>query len=335
MITENFQLGSLLLRFRAVVALLLLAAIFAILSPEFLTAGNLTILIKHVAINAVLAVGMTFVILTGGIDLSVGSIAGVTGIVAGLLISSGLVIEPLGVVVFFEAWMVVVIALMVATAFGALNGVLVAKFKVPPFVATLGSLYVARGAALLLSNGATFPNLGGKAELGNQGFLSLGGGSLLGLPAPIWIMVGLVLIAWLVAEKTPFGRRVYAVGSNERAARLSGVRVGNIQFAVYAISGACAGLVGLIIASQLGAAHPATGETFELNAIAAVVLGGASLMGGRGRIIGTLIGAMVIGVLANGLVLLGVSEFWQMVIKGSVIVAAVIVDQTSSGRIKT
>tara|TARA_R110001599_G_scaffold323327_2_gene534746 strand:+ start:12470 stop:13477 length:1008 start_codon:yes stop_codon:yes gene_type:complete len=334
-ITENFQLGSLLLRFRAVVALLLLAAIFAILSPEFLTAGNLTILIKHVAINAVLAVGMTFVILTGGIDLSVGSIAGVTGIVAGLLISSGLVIEPLGVVVFFEAWMVVVIALMVATAFGALNGVLVAKFKVPPFVATLGSLYVARGAALLLSNGATFPNLGGKAELGNQGFLSLGGGSLLGLPAPIWIMVGLVLIAWLVAEKTPFGRRVYAVGSNERAARLSGVRVGNIQFAVYAISGACAGLVGLIIASQLGAAHPATGETFELNAIAAVVLGGASLMGGRGRIIGTLIGAMVIGVLANGLVLLGVSEFWQMVIKGSVIVAAVIVDQTSSGRIKT
>ena len=250
--TENFQLGSLLLRFRAVVALLLLAAIFAILSPEFLTAGNLMILVKHVAINAVLAVGMTFVILTGGIDLSVGSIAGVTGIVAGLLISSGLVIEPLGVVVFFEAWMVVVIALMVATAFGALNGVLVAKFKVPPFVATLGSLYVARGAALLLSNGATFPNLGGKAELGNQGFLSLGGGSLLGLPAPIWIMVGLVLIAWLVAEKTPFGRRVYAVGSNERAARLSGVRVGNIQFAVYAISGACAGLVGLIIASSSG-----------------------------------------------------------------------------------
>ena len=197
----GFNVGAFLLRFRAVVALFILGTVFAILSPEFLTTGNLTILVKHVAINAILAIGMTFVILTGGIDLSVGSIAGVTGIVAGLLLSHGLVIDPLGIVVFFEAWMAVAIALGVACLFGALNGLLVSRFSVPPFVATLGTLYVARGAALLVSAGATFPNLGGKSELGNQGFLVLGGGSLLGLPAPIWIMMGLALIAWLISEK--------------------------------------------------------------------------------------------------------------------------------------
>lgn len=330
MTSQMNALMNILVRFRAVVALIALVAIFASLSPQFFTAGNLTILVKHVAINAILAVGMTFVILAGGIDLSVGSIAGVTGMIAGALLSNGLVLEPLGVTVFFSAWMVVLIAIAAGVGFGGVNGVLVARFGVPPFIATLGGLYVARGAALLISGGATFPRLGGIEELGNQGFLSLGGGQFLGLPMPIWLMAVLIIGAWFVAERTTFGRRVYAVGGNERAAQLAGVRVRSVKFTTYLISGGCAALVGLIIASQLAAAHPATGETFELNAIAAVVLGGASLMGGRGRIVGTLIGAMVIGVLANGLVLLGVSEFWQMVIKGAVIVGAVIVDQAST-----
>lgn len=327
--TDTHPALALLIRFRAVVALVLLAAVFAVLSPEFISTGNLTILLKHVAINAILAIGMTFVILAGGIDLSVGSIAGLTGMIAGLLLTKGLVLPAFGVAIFFSAWIVVAIALIAAMAVGGLNGFLVCRFNVPPFIATLGVLYVARGSGLLLSNGSTFPDLGGRPELHNQGFLGLGSSDVIGLPMPIWIMAALAAVAIFVASRTRFGRRVYAIGGNERAARLAGVQVKSVKFATYVISGLCAGLVGLIIASQLAAAHPATGETFELNAIAAVVLGGTSLMGGRGTIVGTLIGAMVIGVLANGLVLLGVSEFWQMVIKGAVIVGAVIVDQIS------
>lgn len=327
MIAKSTALDA-LIRMRAVVALVLVSATFAFLSPEFLTTGNLTILLKHVAINAVLAIGMTFVILAGGIDLSVGSIAGLTGMVAGYLLTQGLVIEPLGISVFFSSWLVVVIAVCAGVAFGALNGVLVAGLKVPPFIATLGVLYVARGVALLMSGGATYPGLGGQADLKNQGFLVIGG-QFMGLPAPIWIMAALALAAMVLIGGTRLGRYIYAVGGNERAARLAGVRVGSVKFATYLVSGFCAAVVGLIISSQLNAAHPATGETFELNAIAAVVLGGASLMGGRGSIFGTLIGAMVIGVLANGLVLLGVSEFWQMIIKGGVIVGAVIIDQAT------
>lgn len=318
---------AVLFRLRALIVLILLTITFSIMSPAFFTAGNLTILVKHVAINAILAVGMTFVILSGGIDLSVGSVAGLAGMVAGGLIHHGLVLHSLGIVVYFHTWLVIAIALLMGALVGAVNGAVIALLRVAPFIASLGSLYVARGAALLLSNGATFPNLAGKPELGNTGFLSLGASSIAGIPAPIWLMLAFGAAGAVLALKTPFGRQVYAVGGNERASELSGVRVKRIKLGVYVISGFCAAMVGLIIASQLAAAHPATGETFELNAIAAVVLGGTSLMGGRGGIGGTLIGAFVIGVLADGLVLLGVSEFWQIVIKGLVIVLAVILDQ--------
>jgi erythritol transport system permease protein len=324
---RSVSAASQLFRLRALIVLFALVGAFSLMSPAFLTAGNLTILVKHVAINAILAVGMTFVILSGGIDLSVGSVAGLAGIIAGGLISNGLILRTFGVVIYFHTWLVVALALLAGALVGAVNGALVSRLRVPPFIATLGSLYVARGAALLISSGATFPNLNGKPELGNTGFPSLGAGALLGLPVPIWLMIGFAAAGAFVATRTPFGRRVYAVGGSERAAELSGVRVRRIQFSVYVISGVCAAVVGLIIAAQLGAAHPATGETFELNAIAAVVLGGTSLMGGRGSVGGTIIGAFVIGVLADGLILMGVSEFWQIVIKGLVIVLAVILDQ--------
>jgi erythritol transport system permease protein len=316
-----------LLRLRALIALALLVVVFSLLSPEFLTTNNLSILVKHVAINAILAIGMTFVILSGGIDLSVGSIAGFCGIVAGMLLSRGLVLPAFGIVIYFHTWLVIVLALVAGMTIGAVNGWLVARLRVAPFIATLGSLYVARGAALLASDGATFANLHGSPDLGNTGFTQLGTAGVLGLPIAVWAMALLAAVAMFAARYTPFGRQVYAVGGNERAALLAGVRVRRVKLRVYVISGFCAGLVGLIIAAQLGAAHPATGQTFELNAIAAVVLGGTSLMGGRGTITGTLIGAFVIGVLADGLVLLGVSEFWQMVIKGLVIILAVILDQ--------
>jgi erythritol transport system permease protein len=321
------RLLGLVLRMRAFIALGVVTLVFSLLSPEFLTTGNLSILVKHVAINAILAIGMTFVIISGGIDLSVGSIVGFSGMVAGLLLSRGLVLAPFDTVIYPHVWFVVVLSLLAGMAIGAINGWIVSRLGVAPFIATLGSMYVARGAALLMSDGATFPNLAGNVSLGNTGFPWIGTANLGGVPVSVVIMAVLACAAIFLAARTPFGRHVYAVGGNERAATLSGVRVAQVRLRVYVMSGFCAALVGLIIAAQLGAAHPATGSTFELNAIAAVVLGGTSLMGGRGTVGGTLIGAFVIGVLADGLVLLGVSEFWQMVVKGLVIVLAVILDQ--------
>ncbi len=311
----------LLLKLRALVVLVVLLILFAVLTPTFLTTNNLSILAKHVSINALLAVGMTFVVLTAGIDLSVGSIAGLAGMVAGGLLTVGIGghVAPV--------WLAVLAALLVSAIVGLLNGVMVTRLGVAPFIATLGTLYIARGAALLLSNGRTFPDLAGTVTHGNTGFTAIGQSFLLGIPTPVWMMVVVTAVTAVVATRTPVGRHVYAVGGNERAARLSGIRVERVVVWTYVFSALCAGLVGMIIASQLEAAHPATGESFELNAIAAVVLGGTSLMGGRGSIGGSLIGAFVIGVLADGLVMMGVSEFWQMVIKGLVIVLAVTVDQ--------
>jgi erythritol transport system permease protein len=316
------------LRARAFFVLITLLVLFSALAPSFLTTNNFAILSKHVAISAILAIGMTFVVLTGGIDLSVGSLAGLGGMVAGYMLTQGILIA--GVVHYPPVTLAILSALAVCLIVGLLNGWLVAKAGVAPFIATLGTLYIARGAALLMSNGKTFPNLAGQAVRGNTGFPHLGQASIVGVPLPVWIMLAFFALSWFVALKTPLGRHIYAVGGNERAARLAGIRVPGVKIFTYLVSSLGAAFVGLIIASQLEAAHPATGESFELNAIAAVVLGGTSLMGGRGSIPGSLIGACVIGVLTDGLVMLGVSEFWQMVIKGLVIVLAVAVDQLQS-----
>lgn len=319
-----------LLRGRAFIALILVFIVFSAMSPQFLSTGNLVIMSKHVAINALLAIGMTFVILTGGIDLSVGSIVGMTAMIAGGLINEGIILPQLGVIVYPHTWMIIIISLIVGTLMGAISGIVITRFNVAPFIATLGMLYVARGIAGLRNNGYTFPNLIGRPEFGNTGFPILGAGNFLGINYSIWLMIALTIIAYIITTRLPFGRHVYAVGGNERAAELSGVRVSRNKVLVYSISGFCSALVGLIIASQLVAAHPATGESFELNAIAAVVLGGTSLAGGRGSMGGTLIGAFVIGVLGDGLVMMGVSSFWQKVIKGAVIVLAVIIDQVQA-----
>jgi ribose/xylose/arabinose/galactoside ABC-type transport system permease subunit len=319
-----------LLRGRAFIALILVLVVFASLTPQFLTTGNIVIMSKHVAINALLAIGMTFVILTGGIDLSVGSIVGMVAMIAGGLINEGINLPQLGVIIYPHTWMIVLISLALGTLMGAISGYIITRFNVAPFIATLGMLYVARGIAGLRNNGYTFPNLIGRPEYGNTGFEILGAGEFLGVNYSIWLMGILTLVAYIVTTRLPFGRHVYAIGGNERAAELSGVRISRSKVIVYSISGFCSALVGLIIASQLVAAHPATGESFELNAIAAVVLGGTSLAGGRGSMGGTLIGAFVIGVLGDGLVMMGVSSFWQKVIKGAVIVLAVIIDQVQA-----
>jgi erythritol transport system permease protein len=319
---SRFTLRGLLIQLRAFIALILLMVFFAVISEPFTKESNQIILAKQVAINAILGLGMTFVILTGGIDLSVGAIVGLTGMIAG-----GLINEGLNRVVYFNVWIVGFLAILVGMFVGLINGILITRFNVAPFIATLGTLYMARGFALLRNDGATFPNLIGKPELHNTGFERLGANDLLGLPYSIWIMIGLALIAIFITLKTPFGRQVFAIGGNKRAAELSGVRVKSITMLTYVISGFCAAIVGLIVTSQLVASHPATGETWELNAIAAVVLGGTSLAGGRGTILGTIVGAFVIGVLRNGMILEGLSSFWQMVITGFVIILAVIIDQ--------
>ena len=319
-----------LLRGRAFIALILVVIVFTSLSPQFLSTGNIVIMSKHVAINALLAIGMTFVILTGGIDLSVGAIVGLTAMIAGGLIDEGLIIPQLGVIAYPHTWLIVIISLAAGTLMGTISGLIITRFNVAPFIATMGMLYVARGFAGLRNNGYTFANIVGRPEYGNTGFQILGAGEFLGINYSIWIMVAFALIAYIVTTRLSFGRHVYAIGGNERAAELSGVLINKTKVIVYSISGFCSAVVGLIISSQLVAAHPATGESFELTAIAAVVLGGTSLDGGRGSIGGTLIGAFVIGVLADGLVMMGVSSFWQKVIKGAVIVLAVIIDQVQA-----
>ena len=315
-----------LMKLRTFIALFAVLIFFSFAAPNFLSQANLILMSKHVALNAFLAMGMTFVIVTGGIDLSVGSIVGLCGMVAGGLVLNGLDL-PGGYTVFFNVFEVMAITLGVGTAIGAVNGLLITRLNVAPFIATLGTLYVARGLALLSSDGRTFPNLVGKPEFGTTGYDILGTGRLLGLPLSIWILVVVALAAAYLARFTPLGRHIFAVGGNERAAGLSGIRVSRVKMFVYMFSGFCAAIVGLVISSELMASHPATGESFELNAIAAAVLGGTSMSGGRGTISGTIIGAFVIGILSDGLVMMGVSSFWQMVIKGLVIVVAVVVDQ--------
>ncbi|MBB2971721.1 ABC transporter permease [Mesorhizobium sp. RMAD-H1] len=324
--TNSASMLMMLLHLRTFIALFAVIIFFSFAAPNFLSTANLVIMSKHVALNAFLAIGMTFVIITGGIDLSVGSIVGLSGMVAGGLILNGLDLG-IGYTVYFNVIEIILITLALGILIGAVNGLLITRLNVAPFIATLGTLYVARGLALLSSDGRTFPNLVGNPELGTTGFPILGSGTLLGMPISIWLLIVVGLGAAYLAQRTPLGRQIYAVGGNERAAALSGVRVNRVKMFVYMFSGFCAAIVGLIISSELVAAHPATGETFELNAIAAAVLGGTSMSGGRGRIGGTIVGAFVIGILSDGLVMMGVSSFWQIVIKGLVIIAAVVVDQ--------
>jgi erythritol transport system permease protein len=320
-------MASFLLRFRAFIALIVIMALFTFLSPSFLTSSNIVTVLVQSSINGLLAIGMTFVIVSGGIDLSVGSIAGLAGMIVGALIDAGIPLPFLGVIVYPHAWAVILLGIGAGALIGAVNGWVITRLKVAPFIATLGMLYVARGVALLSNNGSTFPFLDGKADLGNGGFPWLGGGLALGIPVPIWLLALVGLAGGFIANRTVFGRHVYAVGGNERAAALSGARVAATRLYVYVISGALAALAGIVVAAQLDAAEPAAGTGYELNAIAAAVLGGTSLMGGKGTISGSIVGALVIAVLVDGLVLLGVSDFWQMIITGFVIVIAVAIDQ--------
>ena len=288
--------------------LLLLIVLMAVLAPNFLTVDNALNVARAVSINAILAAGLTLIILTGGIDLSVGSIVAVSGVGAVLLWSGGTP-TPLAVLG----------GVAIGALAGMVNGALVAWLALPAFIVTLGSLTALRGLAYSMLNGQPLV----ASELGYRG---LGNGSVAGIPQPVVIMVVVYAVAWFLLERTRFGRHVYAVGGNMEAARLAGINVKRVLLTVYMLGGAAAGVAGVIFSARVLSAQPTAGTGYELDAIAAVVLGGTALAGGRGRILGTLVGAVIIGVLSNGLVLMNVPFFYQLIIKGLVIIIAIALD---------
>ncbi|NTF09485.1 ABC transporter permease [Agrobacterium rubi] len=328
---RKINIVHLLLEGRAFFALIVIIAVFSFLSPYYFSVNNFLTMASHVAIFGILAIGMLLVILNGGIDLSVGSTLGLAGCIAGYLMQ-GVMLPQFGVILYLPVWAVVVVTCAVGALVGAVNGVLIAYLRVPAFVASLGVLYVARGIALLMTNGLTYNNLGGRPELGNTGFDWLGFNRLAGIPIGVIVLAVLAIFCGIVLSRTAFGRWLYASGGNERAAELSGVPVVRVKVLVYVLSGVCAAIAGLVLSSQLTSAGPTAGTTYELTAIAAVVIGGAALTGGRGTIRGTMLGAFVIGFLSDGLVIIGVSAYWQTVFTGAVIVLAVLMNSIQYGR---
>ena len=296
------------------IGLLVLMMFFWILSPHFLTVPNLLNVAQQTSINAIIAVGLTFVIITAGIDLSVGSIMAFSGVVLASILGTGLPI-PLAISA----------GLLIGLACGSINGILIAYGKLPPFIATLGMMSVARGGALMYTNGRPISGF-------SNDFRFLANGEIFSIPISIIIMVLVYLIAHFILTKTKLGRYVYAIGGNEEAAWLSGINVKFYKIIVYGICGMLSGLAAVILTARLNSAQPIAGIMYELDAIAATVIGGTSLVGGEGRVFGTLIGALIMGVLRNGLNLLGVSSFLQQTIIGSVIIIAVLVDMTLKRR---
>ncbi|WP_413366129.1 ribose ABC transporter permease [Lysinibacillus sp. 3P01SB] len=293
------------------IGLFLLVIVITLLNPSFLSVNNLLNVLRQVSISALIAFGMTFVILTGGIDLSVGSTLALTGAAAASLLASGT--DP---IIAMGA------ALILGLLLGAVNGVIITKGKVAPFIATLATMTIYRGLTLVYTEGRPVSGLGDSAA-----FQMFGKGYFFGIPVPVITMIITFVVLYFILHKTTFGRRVYAVGGNEEASKLSGISPDRVKIAVYAITGLLAAMSALILTSRLNSAQPTAGESYELDAIAAVVLGGTSLTGGKGWIFGTLVGALIIGVLNNGMNLIGVSSFFQQVVKGVVILLAVLIDR--------
>ncbi len=288
-------------KYKSLIGLVLLCVVITFVSPAFMTLSNITNVFTQVSTNAIIAVGMTFVILTGGIDLSVGSTVAISGAFAASIIKST-----------NNVFLAVLAAGIVGIVIGLINGLLISKGKLQAFIATLATMTIFRGATLVFTNGTPISKL-------PENFVNIGNGKLGFIPIPVIITVIVLVIAIYVLTQTRFGRYLYALGGNEDSARLSGINTTKIKTLVYVISGFASSIAGVIIASRIGSASPNAGTGFELDAIAAVVIGGTSLAGGEGRITGTLIGALIIGVLNNGLNLMNVSPFYQSIVKGLVI----------------
>lgn len=312
---KNIDLKEFLIKYKSLVGLLVLITIVTILSPSFLSTKNIFNILRQTSVNGIIAAGMTFVILTGGIDLSVGSILAISGAVCASLLASGQNII-----------IAVLAALIIGAMVGFLNGFIITKGKLQPFIATLATMTILRGLTLVYTDGK--PITLGSGDLAIK-FGQIGGGKIFGIPTPALIMILVFTICTFVLKNTQMGRYTYALGSNEEATKLSWLNTDKIKIAVYTISGILASVAGIIITSRLFSAQPTAGDGYELDAIAAVVLGGTSLTGGKGKITGTIIGALIIGVLSNALNILDVSSYYQMMVKGAVILVAVLLDRKS------
>ncbi|MBE2893760.1 ribose ABC transporter permease [Spirabiliibacterium falconis] len=309
---KSFHLGTFLLEQRSIIALLLLIAIVSTLNPHFFSVDNLMNILRQTSVNAIIAVGMTFVILIAGIDLSVGSVLALTGAFAASMIS-----------VDMSVFIVIPLVLLSGLLLGGISGLIVAKGNVQAFIATLVTMTLLRGVTMVYTDGRPISTgFSDNAELFNW----IGSGYFIGIPVPIWIMAFVFLIAWYILQHTRMGRYIYALGGNEAATRLSGINVTRIKLFVFSVCGLLSALAGLIVTSRLSSAQPTAGVSYELDAIAAVVVGGTSLMGGKGRVMGTLIGALIIGFLNNALNILDISSYYQMIAKALVILAAVLAD---------
>ncbi|CAG7912976.1 MULTISPECIES: ABC transporter permease [Mammaliicoccus] len=293
------------------IGLILLIVVISIMNSAFLDLSNLLNLLRQVSINGLIAFGMTFVILTGGIDLSVGSILALSSAFTAILITSGL--DPI---------VALIVGVIGGFLLGVFNGVLVTFGSMAPFIATLATMTIFRGLTLVVTDGNPITNLGDSYM-----FQLFGKGYFFGIPVPAVTMIIVFIILAIILQKTTFGRHTYAIGGNEVASKISGIKVNRVKILIYGISGLMSALAGAILTSRLNSAQPTAGTSYELDAIAAVVLGGTSLTGGKGRIVGTFIGVLIIGVLNNGLNLLGVSSFYQQVVKGIVILIAVLIDR--------
>lgn len=287
----------------------LLFVVMSVLSDNFLTAYNLINVARQITMVAILGIGMTFVILSGGIDLSVGSIVALVGCLTAGFMASGLPVPA-----------AIIAGILIGTVLGLMNGLVTTYGKIPSFIVTLGMMTVARGLSLVYTDGYPITNL-------PESFTFIGRGYIGPIPVPVIVMVLCFLVGYVVLRYLRFGRDVYALGGNEEAARLSGINTNYTKVGVFVISGLTAAIAGIILASRLNSGQPSAGISMELDAIAAVVIGGTSFSGGKGGILGTLVGAMIMGVISNGLNLLGVSSYWQMITIGLIIVAAVWIDQ--------
>jgi ribose/xylose/arabinose/galactoside ABC-type transport system permease subunit len=308
--------NNIISKYGVYIFLFLLIVILSLMTDSFLSTRNIINVLRQISINAVLAFGMTFVIISGGIDLSVASTVALSGVLATSFAHPG----------DYPLFIPILIALAIGSLVGLVNGGIISRTGIPPFIVTLGLMQVARGFAFIYTKGTSVINL-------SESYKFIGQGSLFGVPFPIFILVIVFIICYFVLHKTKFGRHVYAVGGNSLAAKVSGVSITKIRTLVYMISGLLAGLVGLVLTSRTNSGNPNAAFTYELDAIAAVVIGGTSMTGGKGTMVGTLIGAMLIGIINNGLDLINVSSYTQQVVKGVIIIGALLIDRLNEKKL--
>jgi len=307
-----YDIKNILAKYGIYLALAVICVIISLSTDNFFTVANALNVVRQVSFNGIIAIGMTFVIIIGGIDLSVGSVLALVGIVTAMLVVNGHEIFPLPVALL--------LGLLFSAFCGYVNGICITKGKLAPFIVTMGTMTIARGLCLVITNGRPVTSL-------TEGFRNIGAGFFLGIPIPIYIFAGVVFLAYFALNHTRFGRYVYAVGGNELAAKASGIDVDRIKLLVYVICGLLSGVVGMVLSARINSASPVWGVGYELDAIAAAVIGGTSLSGGTGTVTGTIVGALIIGIISNGLDLMNVSPYYQQVIKGLIIIVAVLLDR--------